>query len=100
MTRMNLAHLGDLIRRILATQEHEIDCGELYDVLAQFVDLELAGQQAASILPYVEPHLEQCPDCRELYETLREAAEREARDSWPDIQTLLDEIVNQRQGGQ
>jgi hypothetical protein len=36
----------------------------------QFVDLTLAGKDAAEAMPLVQDHLNRCGDCREEFEAL------------------------------
>ena len=60
------------LHKIFHTQDEEISCSECFDRVAHFVDVELAGKDAAGEMPEVKQHLEQCPACREEYETLRD----------------------------
>jgi len=41
------------------------------DLLDVYVDREIAGKDAATLLPYVRQHLDCCNQCVELYEGLR-----------------------------
>jgi len=65
-----LQQLYQWIRRIYKTQPQEVDCDALYEVLAHFVDLKISGEDVARLLPLVQQHLDQCPNCYELYEAL------------------------------
>jgi hypothetical protein len=65
--------LGNIYR----TQPEEIDCSALYEALARFVDLRISGEDAARILPLVQQHLDQCPNCYDLYDALKAVAQKE-----------------------
>jgi predicted anti-sigma-YlaC factor YlaD len=40
--------------------------------LDRFVEMKLAGKDAAAAMPLVHDHLERCRDCREEFEALLE----------------------------
>ena len=48
-----------------------MDCRELLEVIARYVDLEAVGGHPAEWMPCVDLHLEDCDHCQELYEVLR-----------------------------
>jgi predicted anti-sigma-YlaC factor YlaD len=52
----------------------EIGCDECFDVIDEYVDLELDGADADARIPGMRAHLQGCPACREEYESLRELA--------------------------
>lgn len=60
------------LHKIFRTQEQEISCSECFDRVAHFVEVELSGKDAPAQMPEVRQHLDQCPACREEYETLRD----------------------------
>ncbi len=66
-----------LILSIFAAQDEEILCSEFFACLPRFVDLQLSGQDAATLLPQVNHHLGQCPECHEVYQALLQAAQLE-----------------------
>lgn len=82
------------IHNIFTTQEEEIDCGQLFEALSQFVDMEISGKDAVHLLPYVQQHLEQCPECKELYQALYDIAHLEAEDRLPEVNELVGEIMD------
>lgn len=90
---MDREEVERLIYRILATEDEEIDCQQLSELIARYVDLEVAGADALRLLPLVYQHLEQCDACAELHDVLYELAALEARGELPDAGRLLDEIV-------
>jgi anti-sigma factor RsiW len=70
----------DLIARLLGPGGHEVSCEECFELLDQYVDLELAGEDADIRLPGMRAHLEGCPACHEDHESLRDlVAETDGR---------------------
>jgi anti-sigma factor RsiW len=63
---------AQLISRLLGPAEPEVTCDECFELLDQYVDLELAGQDADARLPGMRAHLQGCPACHEDHESLRE----------------------------
>lgn len=78
------------LKNIYETQGEEISCTECFDLVSRFVDLEISGQNAAAHLPQVKQHLDQCPACREEYETLRDLRRLEEEGGLPSSDDLLD----------
>jgi len=64
----------DLLERLLGPREHEVGCDECFELIDEYVELELSGVDAAARLPGVRAHFDGCPACREEYEALRELA--------------------------
>jgi predicted anti-sigma-YlaC factor YlaD len=62
----------ELIARLLGPAEPEVSCEECFELLDQYVDLELAGEDLDTRLPGMRAHLQGCPACREDHESLRE----------------------------
>jgi hypothetical protein len=50
-----------------AKSEEEMPCSEYFEELPRYVDLEIAGQDAAKLMPEVKHHMHQCPECEEVY---------------------------------
>jgi anti-sigma factor RsiW len=61
----------DLIARLLGPADPEVSCEQCFQQLDQYVDLELAGEDADGRLPGMRAHLEGCPACHEDHESLR-----------------------------
>jgi anti-sigma factor RsiW len=61
----------DLIARLLGPADPEVSCEQCFQQLDQYVDLELAGEDADARLPGMRAHLEGCPACHEDHESLR-----------------------------
>jgi hypothetical protein len=64
----------DLLARLLGPEGPEVSCDACFELLDQYVDLELAGKDPDARLPGMRAHLEGCPACREDHESLREIA--------------------------
>ena len=62
----------DLISRVLGPAGPEVTCDECFELLDQYVDLELAGEDADARLPGIRAHLQGCPACHDDHESLRE----------------------------
>jgi hypothetical protein len=62
------------LERLLGPDEPEVSCERCFDLLDEYVDLELAGEDAAAAIPGLRAHLEGCPACHEDYESLRTLA--------------------------
>ena len=63
--------LKQALGRLLGPNEPEVGCDECFALLDQYVELELAGQDADAAIPGLRAHLEGCPACREEHESLR-----------------------------
>jgi anti-sigma factor RsiW len=61
----------DLIARLLGPAGPEVSCERCFELLDQYVELELAGEDADARLPGLRAHLEGCPACHEDHESLR-----------------------------
>jgi hypothetical protein len=77
----------DLLRHIRETADEEISCTECFDLVPQYVELEIAGH-ATTPLARLRQHLDRCAVCREEYETLRDLARLEAEGRLPSIDDL------------
>jgi hypothetical protein len=56
--------------QLLGPAGPEIGCDECFDLLDQFVELELAGADADATVPGLRAHLEGCSACREEHDSL------------------------------
>jgi anti-sigma factor RsiW len=62
----------ELIARLLGPHGPEVSCEECFELLDEYVDLELAGEDADRRLPGMREHLQGCPACHEDHESLRD----------------------------
>lgn len=80
------------LQNIQNTQDEEISCSECFDLVSHYVEVELAGDDAVAKMPQLKQHLDQCPACREEYETLRDLRQLEDKGESPsldDLQNLI-----------
>ncbi|HEX2087027.1 MAG TPA: hypothetical protein VHF89_15200 [Solirubrobacteraceae bacterium] len=62
----------DLIARLLGPEGPEVTCEQCFELLDQYVDLEVDGEDADAHLPGMRAHLEGCPACHEDHASLRD----------------------------
>jgi hypothetical protein len=65
-------HRHTLIRRLLGPAEPEVSCEECFQLLDEYVELEVAGEDADVRLPGMRAHLVGCPACHEDHESLHD----------------------------
>ena len=61
-----------LIERLLGPGAPEVSCEECFELLDEYVDLEVRGLDADARLPGLRPHLAGCPACNEDHQSLLE----------------------------
>ena len=61
-----------LLIRLLGPADPEVSCEECFELLDEYVELELAGADADRRLPGMREHLQGCPACHEDHESLRD----------------------------
>ncbi|HZB76206.1 MAG TPA: hypothetical protein VE526_08295 [Solirubrobacteraceae bacterium] len=62
----------ELIARLLGPGRPEVSCEECFALLDEYVELELADEDADARLPGMREHLQGCPACHEDHESLRD----------------------------
>ena len=70
-------HGRALLTRLLGPSRPEVTCEECFELLDEYVELELAGEDADRCLPGLREHLQGCPACDEDHESLREFVQLE-----------------------
>ena len=70
-------HPRELLTRLLGPTGSEVTCEECFELLDEYVDLELAGEDADRRLPGLREHLQGCPACREDHESLHDFVQLE-----------------------
>lgn len=80
------------LQNIYHTQDKEISCSECFDLVSHFVEVELAGEDAAAKMPQLKQHLNQCAACREEYETLHDLQSLENKGELPSADDLQDKL--------
>ncbi len=66
-----------LMQQIEATQEGQYTCEETSALLDEYVELAVSEEDAASLMPLVEAHLQSCPECHLRYDILATILETE-----------------------
>jgi hypothetical protein len=59
------------IERLLGPTGDQVSCDQCFELLDEYVELELNGADADARLPGLRTHLRGCPACKEDYESLR-----------------------------
>jgi hypothetical protein len=62
--------MSGLLNRLLGPGEPEVTCEQCFELLDQYVELELDGGDADARLPGMRAHLAGCPACHEDHESL------------------------------
>jgi anti-sigma factor RsiW len=65
------------LERLLGPRAAEVSCEDCFELLDEYVDLEVAGLGADARIPGMRPHLDGCPACAEDHASLRELVIRE-----------------------
>ena len=73
MRKLEPGMLKKMVRSVLNTHPDEIGCEDCFEQVDRFVEMTLAGKNAAEAMPLVQDHLERCGNCREEFEALLEA---------------------------
>jgi hypothetical protein len=63
-------NLKSLLEHISKTQEVELPCDDVYELIDEFADAAAKGEDMSKLMPLVQQHLEICRDCLEEYEAL------------------------------
>ena len=67
----------DVIKKMMysiqMTHQHELTCGECFNEVDRFAELQLAGKDPVEAMPLVQQHLDRCGNCRDESEALLEA---------------------------
>ncbi len=62
--------IKDLLEILTKTHEEELPCDEVFELMDEFADAKLRGEDVAQLMPLVQRHLELCRDCIEEYDAL------------------------------
>jgi anti-sigma factor RsiW len=60
----------ETLERLLGPAGDEVSCEECFELLDEYVELELSAEDADARLPGLRAHLEGCPACREDHASL------------------------------
>jgi hypothetical protein len=64
--------MADWVGRALGPGRPEVTCEECFDLLDQYVELEVEDRDADAGVPGMQAHLDGCPACREEHDLLLE----------------------------
>lgn len=72
--RILMKDTGRMLKKLLGmvekTNEQELDCAEVFEVLDIYAEAVVRGEDTSAMLPKVKHHIEMCRDCFEEYEAL------------------------------
>jgi hypothetical protein len=61
----------DFLERLLGPAGYQLDCERCFELVDEYVELELVGIEAGTLMPGLRTHLAGCAACYEDHETLR-----------------------------
>ena len=64
------AVVAQLVRSLQVTHEEECACDEFHDLIDQYAETNIRGEDAERLMPLIKNHLEICHECCEEYEAL------------------------------
>ena len=79
--------INSLVAMIGQTEDHEWDCGQVFELLDQYAEIVEKGENPQVLLPQVYRHLERCTDCREELLALLEALKAQENSEMSSHQT-------------
>ena len=66
-------HVRALLDLLALTKDVETDCDHCFQHMAEFAEATLSGKTIPDGLRCIDEHLERCGECREEFESLKEA---------------------------
>ncbi len=88
MSDMDPARLNRWLEAVATTEDEELNCDALFEVIDKVVEMAASGQDVRSLLPGIALHLDHCPDCRDQYETLTAFWEDAPQGAWRPLKRL------------
>ena len=89
---MEQSKLERWMQQLYETDDAEFSCADYFDLIAQYVDREIAGENVAETMPDLKRLLERCRDqcraCYEEYVVLLDLARLEAAGQVPSVDEL------------
>jgi RNA polymerase-binding transcription factor DksA len=77
---LNRDQIKGLMHLLSITREHELNCNECLDKVAELAECELAGKPIPDAFEAVRHHLTLCAECREEYDALLTVLKRMGED--------------------
>jgi len=62
--------LKRFLKKVACTEEHELDCEQVFQVIDVYAEAVARGEDGRELLPLVKHHLSMCRDCLEEFEAL------------------------------
>ena len=59
------------LERLLGPPGYQLGCQRCFELVDEYVELELVGIEAGTLMPGLRTHLEGCSACNEDHESLR-----------------------------
>lgn len=59
-----------LVKMVAITEDEELSCDEVFELLDQYAEMALRGEDVSAFMPQVKHHLDLCGECNEEYEAL------------------------------
>jgi hypothetical protein len=69
--------MENLLNKLVLTDENEISCDDVHELLDEFTELKISGEDVKNLMPLVHQHLQLCADCLEEHDLLLQALEIE-----------------------
>lgn len=88
MSIIDPTRLNRWLEAVATTEDEELDCDALFEIIDKVVEMAASGQDVRSLLPGIALHLDHCPDCRDQYETLTAFWEKAPRGAWRPLKRL------------
>jgi len=88
MSNMDPARLNQWLQAVATTEDEELDCDSLFEIIDKVVEMAASGQDVRSLLPGIALHLDHCPDCRDQYDALTAFWEAAPRSPWRPLKRL------------
>lgn len=66
----NAALTVKFLQMLEMTNEEELSCSDVHELLDQFAELQQRGENVAELMPLMKRHLDLCGECFEEYEAL------------------------------
>ena len=88
MSNMDPARLNQWLQAVATTEDEELDCDSLFEIIDKVVEMAASGQDVRSLLPGIALHLDHCPDCRDQYDTLTAFWEGAPRSPWRPVKRI------------
>jgi len=89
---MKQKRIRRFLELILTTEDEELDCAGLMQVIDRYVEVDARGDDPTAVHSGVPHHLHQCADCAELYNTLLNLVQLEETGEIPEIDALWAEL--------